>query len=178
MMVTYIVALAVIWRFFLDDLKGMRAVVGDVWFWFVLTAPFVCILLFSMLPTAWRALRERRMKIDAIGSAEHFDAVNFRPYPYGEADRPVFKRLDGADDAILRWLKMSGSSLLYLSGDSGVGKSSLLAASVLPQLRDAGWAVVETRLFGDPIDRLRTALIAAEPRMRRRAESLSLREVV
>jgi hypothetical protein len=33
-------------------------------------------------------------------------------------------------------------------------------------------------LFGDPIDRLRTALIAAEPRMRRRAESLSLREVV
>jgi hypothetical protein len=40
MIVTYIVALAVIWRFFSDDLKGMHGAVGDVWFWVILTAPF------------------------------------------------------------------------------------------------------------------------------------------
>jgi hypothetical protein len=95
-----------------------------------------------MLPTAWRALREHRMKIHAIGKAGSFEAVNFRPFPYGESDRPIFKRLDGADSAILRWLNTTNISLLYLSGASGVGKSSLLAASVLPQLRDAcGWRI-------------------------------------
>ena len=83
----------------------------------------------------------------------------FRLHPYGEADRDVFKRLDGAHVTLVNWLRSTQASLLYLSGTSGVGKSSLLGADVLPALRDAGWAVVEMRLFGDPTECLRAALL-------------------
>src|SRR5262249_18317325 len=76
------------------------------------------------------------------------------------------------------WLKSAKGSLLYLSGASGVGKSSLLGAKVLPQLRDSGWVVIETRLFGDPIERLRVALFAAESRPTRKPAELSLRDLL
>src|SRR5262249_47284613 len=57
---------------------------------------------------------------------------------------------------------------------------SLLAASVLPQLRDAGWTVIETRLLGDPIEHLRVALFAADTRPTRKlpAADLSLRDLL
>jgi hypothetical protein len=69
----------------------------------------------------------------------------------------------------------------YLSGASGVGKSSLLSAAVLPQLHDAGWTVVETRLFGDPAERLRKAALEDERIFKRKptnANELSLRELL
>jgi hypothetical protein len=47
-------------RRFLDDL-------GPIWFWAILAAPLVCILLFQMMPTALRALRERRLRAMTIG---------------------------------------------------------------------------------------------------------------
>jgi hypothetical protein len=168
LIVTYLVALALIWRFFFEDLAALQAAVGAVWFWLIVVSPFICILLFSMLPTAMRARRERRMKDAIISGDAQFDA--FRLYPYGEADRSDFRRLDGADNTILSWLSSTRSSVLYFSGASGVGKSSLLSASVLPALRDKGWIVVETRLFGDPIEQLRTALIAVDPRFARKVQ--------
>lgn len=94
MTLTYIVTVAVIWRYFFEDLKALRSAMGE-WVWLILAAPFICILLFSMLPTTWRALRERRMKAAIIDGDSQFQAINFRPYPYGEADRETFKRLDG-----------------------------------------------------------------------------------
>jgi hypothetical protein len=165
----YIGAVAVIWKYWSEDLKTFHSDVGES-FWLILAAPFVCILLFSILPTAWQARRESRMKAAAISGDTHFDGTNFRPYPYQETDRAAFKRLDGADRNILNWLTSTRASLLYFSGASGVGKSSLLAASVLPQLRDAGWRVIETRLFGDPIERLRTALLDSETRLAKKAD--------
>src|SRR6266545_5818822 len=57
--------------------------------------------------------------------------------------------------------------------------SPLLGAKVLPQLRDLGWMVVETRLFGDPIQRLRAALLAADSRLARKpAAELSLQDLL
>lgn len=130
-----------------------------VWLWPAVTAPLVLILLFRILPTYWRARRERRLKRSAIGGDLLLKPGAFRLHPYGEADRDVFKRLDGAHVTLVNWLRSTQASLLYLSGTSGVGKSSLLGADVLPALRDAGWAVVEMRLFGDPTECLRAALL-------------------
>jgi ABC-type ATPase involved in cell division len=45
-------------------------------------------------------------------------------------------------------------SVLYLSGESGVGKSSLISAYLRPELESAGWLIVQMRAFGDAIDRL------------------------
>src|SRR5262249_29783025 len=151
-----------LWKYALDDLLAFHAAVGSLAFWSIIGAPLVIILLFSMLPTAWQALREHRLKATVIGGDVQFKPGYFRLQPYGAADRDTFKRLDAAYDAILGWLKSTEASLLYLSGASGVGKSSLLNARVLPQLRDSGWMVIETRLFGDPIERLRTALLTAD----------------
>src|SRR5262249_7615238 len=150
MMVAYVVAIVLLWKYASDDLRALYATVGMFWFWPIMATPIVFILLFSMLPTGWRALRERRLKTATIGGDVQFKPGYFRLHPYGAADRGTFKRLDGADSAIWAWLKSTKASLLYLSGASGVGKSSLLAANVLPQLRDSGWMVIETSLFGDP----------------------------
>ena len=48
------------------------------------------------------------------------------------------------------WLSRADAMPLYLTGDSGSGKSSVLNAYVLPELRDAGWTVVEARAWQDP----------------------------
>jgi hypothetical protein len=179
MMLVYVTTVVLLWKYFSDDLHGLYTEVGFFAFCAIISAPIVFILLFSMLPTSWRALRERRLKATLIGGDVQFKPGYFRLHPYGTADRETFKRLDGADGAILDWLKSPEVSLLYLSGASGVGKSSILGANVLPQLRDSGWMVIETRLFGDPIERLRAALFAADSRLTRKPfAELSLRDLL
>jgi hypothetical protein len=179
MVLIYVAALVLLSKYGLDELKKLYDAVGWLAFWPIITAPLVVILLFSMLPTAWRALRERRLKATVIGGDVQFKPGYFRLHPYGAADRETFKRLDGADDTMLGWLKSADKSLLYLSGASGVGKSSVLAAKALPQLRDSGWTVVETRLFGNPIQRLRAALLAADSRLAKKTSAeLPLQELL
>ena len=146
----------------MGEIAALRERVGDLWFWALVAAPFVLILLFSVLPTLWRAMRERRLEATVIAGDPQFKPGYFRLQPYGESDRESFRRLDGAEATVLNWLEATDDTLLYLSGASGVGKSSLLAADVLPKLRKAGWSVVETRLFGDPVEQLRGALLEAE----------------
>jgi hypothetical protein len=150
MLLAYVVAIVVLWKYAIEDLKALHSAVGFLFFWLIIAAPVICILLFSILPTAWRALRERRLKAAVIGGDVQFKPGYFRLHPYGADDRETFKRLDGADREVLAWLKFTAFSLLYLSGASGAGKSSLLIANVLPQLRDSGWRIIETRLFGEP----------------------------
>lgn len=138
MMLTYIAAVVLLWKYAFDELRALHEAAGTMGFWSIIAAPLVCIVLFSMLPTAWRAVRERRLKAAVIGGDVQFKPGYFRLHPYGEADRGTFKRLDGADTAISAWLRATKVPLLYLSGASGTGKSSLLAANVLPSLRDEG----------------------------------------
>jgi hypothetical protein len=48
--------------------------------------------------------------------------------------------------------------VLFLSGASGAGKSSVLEGYVVPMLREDGWRVVEVRSFADPLTGLDDAL--------------------
>jgi Leucine Rich repeats (2 copies) len=175
----YFAVVAVLYSFAKAPLQAFWDDLGALWFWSALAVPLACILLFQMLPTALRALREKRLRAIAIGGVPK--PGYFRLQPYGASDHHVFKRLDGAGREVLNWLKSAKSPLLYLSGASGVGKSSLLSAGVLPQLRDAGWTVVETRIFGDPVERLRNAVFEDERIFKRKptnANKLSLRELL
>jgi internalin A len=179
MLLTYVVAIVLLWKYAIEDLRAIHAAVGVVLFWLIIAAPIICILLFSILPTARRASRERSLKAAVIGGDIQFKAGYFRLHPYGASDRETFTRLDGADRAILAWLRSTDASILYLSGASGVGKSSLLAANILPRLRDSGWTVIETRSFGDPIERLRATLFADECwRAKEPSPELSLRDLL
>jgi hypothetical protein len=177
LLAVYFAVVASLYSYAKVPLQAFRDDLGPLWFWGILAAPLACILLFQMLPTSLRALRERRLRAKAIGGVPK--PGYFRLQPYGASDHDAFKRLDGADREVLTWLKSAKSSLLYLSGASGVGKSSLLSAAVLPELRDAGWTVVESRLFGDPVERLRTALLEAKGLFKRKpADRLSLLELL
>lgn len=69
-----------------------------------------------------------------------------------------FTRADGKHHEVLRWLQQSSSPVLYLTGLSGSGKSSLLAASVLPNLERENAVVVRLRGYQDPLSTLEREL--------------------
>ena len=92
------------------------------------------------------------------------DPQYFRLTPYAERDASKFHRADRAEETIVQWLINSSEPILYLYGQSGVGKSSLLNASVIPRLRKSSprWLSVIVRLGPDPQDILKNALLASD----------------
>ena len=86
-------------------------------------------------------------------------AFRLDPWTGSASDRELFDRPDNAHTEILEWVCATPEPLLYITGESGVGKSSLLEAYVIPALReDPRFAVVSTRAFGDPIKQIAAAL--------------------
>ena len=71
------------------------------------------------------------------------------PTTTSNKDRRAFHRSDGEHERVRDWLLRQPGAPLYLTGDSGTGKSSLLQAFVVPALRDAGWTGI-VRYTGDP----------------------------
>jgi hypothetical protein len=86
------------------------------------------------------------VKVDAVPEGY------FRIGPYLDTaeDRAKFDRADRIHEKVLEWIKRAATTPLYLTGDSGSGKSSVLNAYVLPELRGAGWTIVEARAWQDP----------------------------
>jgi hypothetical protein len=58
-----------------------------------------------------------------------------------------------------KWIVDSNIPLLYLSGQSGVGKSSLLNAAIVPALASSGWVVVSVRPNDDPFGAISAGLL-------------------
>jgi hypothetical protein len=100
----------------------------------------------------WAAERKRKqaqalaVKIDAVPEGY------FRIGPYLDTaeDRTKFGRADRIHEKVVAWLKRAEATPLYLTGDSGSGKSSVLNAYALPELRETGWTVIEARAWQDP----------------------------
>src|SRR5262249_17020018 len=109
----------------------------------------------------WRAERNRRiLKALAVKSGiEQTGYFRIGPYQDTIEDRTKFSRPDRAEAKVLQCINKSSQVPLYLTGDSGCGKSSLLNAFVLPKLREHGWTVVEARAWQHPQVALRDALL-------------------
>jgi hypothetical protein len=90
----------------------------------------------------WRAEQTRHlMQILAVKpGAEQTGYFRIGPYQDTPEDRAKFSRADDAEKKALKWIKKSNQVPLYISGDSGSGKSSLLNAFVLPKMRDGPWS--------------------------------------
>jgi Leucine-rich repeat (LRR) protein len=73
-------------------------------------------------------------------------------------DEEAFQRADGKHEEVLRWLRGSPSRVLYLTGSSGAGKSSLLEAWVLPKLQRDGVTIIRLRGYQDPAEGLEDEL--------------------
>jgi hypothetical protein len=119
--------------------------------------PIAIFVAFYFIPE-WRTARDRKVLEDFGVIGEPPPAGYFRLTPYGLDDRAKFERPDGAEGQVLKWVQRSNETFLYLVGLSGVGKSSLLSAHVIPALKESGTVVLEARPYDDPIGAIKRAL--------------------
>ncbi len=95
-------------------------------------------------------------------SWDRFIKKNASPYKfltsYTAQDRALFK---GRDDEIKQVVRQIGEQrLLVVYGQAGVGKTSLLAAGVIPELIQSGALVVHIPDYLQPVKTIRAALAA------------------
>jgi uncharacterized membrane protein YgcG len=99
-----------------------------------ISVPVAIYLGVFVLPGWLRRRRDEELQAWAAkGQPKH---GYFRLHAYDETDRQRFDRADNAHIQVLEWLRRTSEPVLYLTGRSGTGKSSLLSASVLPRLRE------------------------------------------
>jgi Novel STAND NTPase 1 len=119
--------------------------------------PIAIFVAFYFIPE-WRVARDRKALEDFGVTGEPPPAGYFRLTAYGLDERAKFERPDGAEGQVLKWVQRSNETFLYLVGLSGVGKSSLLSAHVIPALKESGTVVIEARPYDDPIGAITRAL--------------------
>jgi hypothetical protein len=107
--------------------------------------PALIIALIEGVPALVRWIR--RPKKDKTVIEGYFQLTPRNAPPPGQ----VHFRADRMDEVIFQWLQQSsGTSLLYLTGRSGSGKTSLLHASVLPRLeKEPGVILVKIGDYGE-----------------------------
>jgi hypothetical protein len=126
----------------------------------------------------WTAERKRKQAQALAVKVEAVPEGYFRIGPYLDTaeDRAKFDRADRAHEKVLAWIKRADATPLYLTGDSGSGKSSVLSAFALPELREADWTVVEARAWQDPEAALSEAIKKlADAKKWRLGEAMTLR---
>jgi Leucine-rich repeat (LRR) protein len=130
------------------------------WLWHSVLLGVAVLVVIAQLIAEWHADWARRQALALAVKTEAVQEGYFRIGPYlGTADdRAKFDRADRVHEKVLEWIKRADAVPLYLTGDSGSGKSSVLNAYVLPALRDAGRTVVEARAWQDPEAALGEAL--------------------
>ena len=129
--------------------------------WAIWALLALCLLaVVAQIMFEWRVNRNRATLQQLAVKLGAVQTGYFRIGAYSDTaeDRKKFSRPDQADQKVLKWLTRATRSPLYLTGDSGSGKSSLLNASVFPALRNQGWTVIETRAYQDPLEALAAAL--------------------
>src|SRR5205823_7992817 len=109
-------------------------------FWVAIALAFLCgvIAVWETVLLVQRRHRDKALKAWAVTPLPSFRDDYFRVGPYDSADKDRYHRPDGADQAVINWVRVAHTPLLYLSGMSGTGKSSLINASLLPALEKAG----------------------------------------
>src|SRR5256886_16380588 len=113
----------------------------------------VLVFAFHTVPTLIEQRRKRRLS-EITGTLQ---AGYFRLAP--REDENFFTRGDGKHEEVLEWLiEHDQSKVIYLTGASGSGKSSLLTAWVLPHLERQGATVIRLRGYQDPLATLEEEL--------------------
>ena len=110
-------------------------------------------LVFSTIPSFLEQRRIKRygeIKVDV--TAGYF---TLRP----RETEAEFERVDKAHEQVLRWIENSKEPVLYLTGASGTGKSSLLAAWVIPKLIREGHVVIQLRGYEQLLERIKDRIL-------------------
>lgn len=83
--------------------------------------------------------------------------------PYSAQDRLLFKARDTEIEQVVR--QVGEQRLVVVYGLAGVGKTSLLAAGVIPTLIDSGALVVHIHDYLEPVKTIRAALAASSEQL-------------
>jgi hypothetical protein len=161
---SYLAAAGVVIKWFFKDFLAFQQEYPAA-FWAIVIGPILFIVLFDMLPqlvTVWRQKRRAVIALEEVPAVS--SEAYFRLDPYVGQDPGKFRREDGAHERVLNWIRATTRPVLFLSGASGAGKTSVLEAYVFPKLDEEGWRIVEVRGFPDPLTGLERAL--GSPRRR------------
>jgi hypothetical protein len=142
----YVVALLLALTKFTELKKGLDGMGIPPWGGVALVAAFPLLaLIFSTVPAF---IDQRRIKRYAeITGAIQTGYFSLRPRESEEG----FERADNAHQEILRWIENNREPVLYLTGTSGTGKSSLLSAWVLPKLECENHVVIRLRGYEEDL---------------------------
>jgi hypothetical protein len=139
-----------------------------LWAAFIIATFWLAIVGWNLILLINRRRREVALRDSAVRPGRNFEADYFRvgPYSGSQADQDRYSRPDKADTEIIAWVRAAGDPILYLSGLSGAGKSSLLNAALLPALAAGdpkvgipSWQVLSIPEHGDCIAQLREAIL-------------------
>src|SRR5579864_6622753 len=142
----YVVALILALTKFKELTKGFNDMGIPPWIGVALIAAFPLLaLVFSTIPTF---IEQRRIKrYSEITGFIQTGYFTLRPRENEES----FERADNAHQEILHWIANSEEPVLYLTGASGTGKSSLLSAWAIPKLRRENHVVIQLRGYEDDL---------------------------
>jgi hypothetical protein len=122
----------------------------------IVAGPITFALIFNTIPTLIRERQNALLKRMAI------DGKDISPGYFSLAprvDEKSFVRADEIHYQVVRWIEGRRGRILYLSGLSGSGKTSLLQAWVRPQLERIAYKMLIIRGYESPVEALRKALL-------------------
>jgi hypothetical protein len=141
-----------------DPIQNVFGTESPYVFYGICFVPIAAVFLLHTLPSLAKSIRKRRLNAAIVRG--QLKKGYCRLSPLGEDSQDTFDRPDGAHDKVFGWIRKTKEPILFLSGMSGCGKSSLLDASVLPRLRkhSPAYITLSVRSFEDPLQALREEL--------------------
>jgi hypothetical protein len=119
---------------------------------------FLLFVVLFFVPELRDQLKLQRLRDLGI-NGKLVDPGYFRLSPYEAEDASRFQRPDDVLRSLSRWIETTPKPLLYLTGQSGVGKSSLIGAALVPAMAKQDWIVVVSRPQDDPLQQIRETLL-------------------
>lgn len=148
-----IAALTAAFYFYRDSLK-----LPGYWPELIIITTIALFIALFFLPSL--RVEVRKYKLAQLGVHGALEGPEyFRLTAYEKDDAAFFKRPDGAAEALCAWVEATTRPLLYLTGQSGVGKSSLINAKLLPALASKDWVALNLRPHDSPLEQLQSALL-------------------
>ena len=137
-------------------------------FLFAFGIPFY-LLTFSAAPQFWQRHQQARRNAIALtpNPALPIETRYFRLDQYVMPTPEEFQRDDGAHRHVLAWIRDANRPILFLSGVSGAGKSSVLDGYVLPMLEKENLRIERIRSNADPLPQLQAILATRRPKASR-----------
>ncbi len=141
-----------------DPIKTTFETESTYVFYIISCVLIAAVFLLHTIPSLVKRIRKRRLNAAIIKG--HLKKGYCRLIPLDEDSQDTFDRPDGTHEKVFGWIRKTQEPILFLSGTSGCGKSSLLDASVLPRLRKQNpiYVTLSVRSFEDPLQALREEL--------------------